>query len=348
MKSIGLDVHSSSITATVMDKKGKIIDNCTLGVSEKLITDYISSIKGKKQLVLEEGTMAQWMANILQNKVDKLVVCDPRRNALIYKGKSNDDIDSRDLAELLRLDALKSINHPLSTDRQEFRELINQWVKIQRDKTRAKLRLKAKFRMNGIQCTGSKIYNQKKKDIWVKKLPNKNITPVCVQMFWDQISLFESHEEVLYEKIKVMAKKFSEIKEFLKERGVGLITAATFSASIFTPWRFKKKSQLVTYCGFGLIVNDTGKKLNKNDEKRRQKKVLKRLNKECNRNLKSKLKSAAQCAVHQCNDGPLKEKYLKLRSRGLDGNSAMLTVSRELTIKLWGIWKRIERETNKK
>ena len=46
--------------------------------------------------------MATWLHDLLKPHVSRLVVCDPRKNALMRDGNQNDRVDARNLAELLR------------------------------------------------------------------------------------------------------------------------------------------------------------------------------------------------------------------------------------------------------
>ena len=50
----------------------------------------------------EECASAAWLLDLLKPHVAKLVVCDPRKNALLKAGNKNDRIDARNLADLLR------------------------------------------------------------------------------------------------------------------------------------------------------------------------------------------------------------------------------------------------------
>ena len=52
-------------------------------------------------MTFEEGTWAAWLYDLLKPHVDKLVVCNPRKNALLKDGNKSDRIDARKLAELL-------------------------------------------------------------------------------------------------------------------------------------------------------------------------------------------------------------------------------------------------------
>ena len=53
-------------------------------------------------MTFEEGTSAAWLHDLLKPHVNNLVVCDPRKKALLKDGSKSDRIDARELAELLR------------------------------------------------------------------------------------------------------------------------------------------------------------------------------------------------------------------------------------------------------
>ena len=62
-------------------------------------------------MTFEEGTSAAWLHDLLKPHVSHLVVCDPRKNALLKDGSKSDRIDARKLAELLRGQQLKPVYH---------------------------------------------------------------------------------------------------------------------------------------------------------------------------------------------------------------------------------------------
>jgi transposase len=51
---------------------------------------------------IEEGTWAAWLYDLLKPHASEVVVCNPRKNALLKDGSKSDRIDARKLAELLR------------------------------------------------------------------------------------------------------------------------------------------------------------------------------------------------------------------------------------------------------
>ena len=61
------------------------------------------------RLTFEEGTWAAWLYDLLKPHVSEVVVCNPRKNALLKEGNKSDWIDARKLAELLRGNHLKPV-----------------------------------------------------------------------------------------------------------------------------------------------------------------------------------------------------------------------------------------------
>jgi hypothetical protein len=62
-------------------------------------------------VTFEEGTWAAWLYDLLKPHVANVVVCNPRKNALLKHGNKSDKIDARKLANLLRLNELEPVYH---------------------------------------------------------------------------------------------------------------------------------------------------------------------------------------------------------------------------------------------
>ena len=101
-KYIGLDVHQATISATVMDSTGKLVMESILETKVATILQFLRGLRGSVHVTFEEGTCAGWLHDLLKPHVTQVLVCDPRKNALLKVGNKNDRIDSRKLAELLR------------------------------------------------------------------------------------------------------------------------------------------------------------------------------------------------------------------------------------------------------
>src|SRR5271167_2199069 len=109
-KYIGLDVHQATISATVLDAEGKLVMEAILETKAETVLQFIHGLRGSLHVTFEEGTSAAWYT-LLKPHVTRVLVCDPRKNALLKVGNKNDRIDARKLANLLRSGLLSAVYH---------------------------------------------------------------------------------------------------------------------------------------------------------------------------------------------------------------------------------------------
>ena len=100
-KYIGLDVHQATIVVAVMDSTGKLVMESILETKAATILQFFAGLRGTLSVTFEEGTWSAWLYDLLNPHVDQLVVCNPRKNALLKDGNKSDRIDARKLAELV-------------------------------------------------------------------------------------------------------------------------------------------------------------------------------------------------------------------------------------------------------
>jgi transposase len=96
-KYIGLDVHQATISVAVLDWDGKLIMESIIETKAETILQFFHGLRGSLQVTFEEGTCAAWLHDLLLAHVTKVLVCDPRKNALLKSGNKNDRIDARNL-----------------------------------------------------------------------------------------------------------------------------------------------------------------------------------------------------------------------------------------------------------
>ncbi len=85
-----------------------------------------------------------------------MLVCNPRRNALLKKGSKNDRVDAGKLTDLLRTGMLRPVYHGENGLR-TLRELAGSYQTIRKDLTRVMNRLKAVYGGWGIPCAGTQV-----------------------------------------------------------------------------------------------------------------------------------------------------------------------------------------------
>jgi len=102
IKYIGMDVHKETISIAVMNAERKLVMESIIETKASTILQFIQGLRGDLHVTFEEGTWAAWLYDLLKPHVTKLVVCDPRKNAVLKEGNKSDKIDARKLADLLR------------------------------------------------------------------------------------------------------------------------------------------------------------------------------------------------------------------------------------------------------
>jgi len=168
-KYIGLDVHQATISVAVMDASGKVVMESILETKAATLLEFFAGLRGTLSVTFEEGTWAAWLYDLLKPHVDKLVVCNPRQNALLKDGNKSDRIDARKLAELLRGNQLKPVYHG-ETGVRMLRELSRSYLTIVKDRSRVMNRLKAVYRSWAIPCAGRDVYSRRHRAQWLAKI----------------------------------------------------------------------------------------------------------------------------------------------------------------------------------
>src|ERR1700691_2967439 len=85
-KYIGMDVHKESISIAVRNGAGKIVMECVIETKASVILQFFDGLRGDLEVTFEEGASAAWLYDLLKPHVTKVVVCDPRKNALLKAG----------------------------------------------------------------------------------------------------------------------------------------------------------------------------------------------------------------------------------------------------------------------
>src|SRR5215467_14906294 len=82
-KYIGMDVHQASISIAVRDTAGKLVMESLIETKAATILEFFQGLKGTLCVAFEEGTSAAWLYDLIKPHVANVIVCDPRKNALL-------------------------------------------------------------------------------------------------------------------------------------------------------------------------------------------------------------------------------------------------------------------------
>ena len=111
IKYIGMDVHKEAVVIAVLNGSGKLVMESIVETKASSILQFLHGLRGELHVTWEEGTWAAWLYDLLQPQVQEVVVCNPRRNALLKEGSKSDKVDARKLADLLRTGMLRPVYH---------------------------------------------------------------------------------------------------------------------------------------------------------------------------------------------------------------------------------------------
>src|SRR6202171_4931343 len=338
VKYIGMDVHKESISIAVRNGAGKIVMECVIETKANMILQCIDGLRGDVHLTFEEGTWAAWLYDLLKPHVTKVVVCDPRRNALLQEGNQNDRVDARKLAELLHNNQLRSVyhgDHGLRT----LKELVRSYLTITQDLSRVMTRVKAIYRSWAIPCTGKQVYAPRHRAEWLAKINEPGVRRRA-EFYYQQLDALRTVRQQVRRDLFAESQKHQAWKRLCQIPSIGPIRAAVLLGVLQTPHRFRTKRQLWTYSGFGIETQSSADHLSVNGQLQRVKKPssIRGLNRTCNHDLKNLFKGAA--IVASSKPGPFQEFYTALLSKGLRPEMARLTLARKIATIVLIVWKR--------
>lgn len=339
-KYIGLDVHQATISVAVMDSTGKVVMESILETKAATILEFFAGLRGTLSVTFEEGTWAAWLYDLLKPRVANLVVCNPRKIALLKDGNKSDRIDARKLAESLRTNQLKPVYHGENGVRM-LRELSRSYLTIVKDLSRVMNRLKAVYRSWALPCAGRDVYYARHRAEWLGKLQEAGVRRRAEQLY-QQLDMLQHLRQQTRRELIAESRKHAITAKLRQIPYMGPIRSALAVALIQTPDRFRTKRQLWAYSGLALETRTSGEYRYVDGQVRRSKKqvCVRGLNKDHNHHLKDLFKGAATMA--SVRPGPLQEFYQAALAKGTKPTMARLTLARKIAAITLTLWKKGE------
>lgn len=333
-KYVGMDVHQAMTVATVRAEGGRVLARSVLETNEGSIAEFFAGMRGTIHVAFEEGTQAQWLYDLLEPVVDRVVVCNRRGEK--RQGNKDDRVDADELAERLRRGGLRAVYHG-NQGRADLKELTRAYRNLVEDGTRVMLRLKALYRARAISTKGTGVYRPKDRGEWFAKLPERG-----ARVRAEALSLQLDAIRALHKKTK--AAMIAEAKrdpawDVLKSVPyLGPVRVAQLLAILGTPWRFRTKRNLWAYAGLAVVTHSSSDYEMFDGRPRRKKRrpQTRGLSRNYNRAIKDVFKGAATAATAR--PGPLQDFYLAMLERGMREELARVTLTRKvaaLTLRLW-------------
>jgi len=339
-KYIGMDVHQATISVAVLDAQGKTIMESILETKASTLLEFLGGLRRTLNVTFEEGTWAAWLYDLLKPHVAKVLVCNPRKNALLKHGSKSDKIDAQKLANLLRLNDLKPVYHG-ETGVRMLRELARSYLAIVKDLTRVMSRVKAVYRSWGIPCGGRDVYYTRHRKQWLDKIQEPGVRRRAERLY-QQLDMLQHLRQQARRELLAESRKHTITAKLRQIPSLGPIRSALAVALIQTPNRFRTKRQLWTYSGLGLETRDSGEYHYVKGQVRRRKKqkFIRGLNRDYNHDLKGLFKGAALRATML--PGPFQDFYQRSLAKGIKPTMVRLTLARKIAAITLTVWKKGE------
>jgi transposase len=330
---IGADVHCNN-TELAIERRGQIIQRHSIPTDIRSISQVLDGLGGKKHLTFEEGPMAGWLYRNLREKVDGLIVSDPRRNRLIAAGSDdkNDRIDAGKLAVLLRGGFLNPVYHSDDESRVELKRWVALYHSRVQEATRQINRLRAEARMYGLKLPAAALRDEAERKRWLSSLTNQDMAK-RLALLWLGLDTARIQAKTSKQRMMKLAKVYPVIRYWSELPGIGGVRSVTFFAYLDTPYRFKTKTKLWKYCGVGLVRETSGR-----DNRGREKPGKLKLNWYCNKRLKNVIVGTAMSAIRQ-KDNEFRRFYERMIQDGMLPSNARHAVARKILTVMWGMWK---------
>lgn len=327
-KYIAFDVDCAFTEATALGSRGQLVSQSRVRTTIPDLVAVVEAVPRPRWLTFEEGPMAGWLYRHLVNRVDKLVVCEPRRNHLIAKDSDKDDaIDSQKLAHLLRGGYLKPVHQKNSWEGAIFKQFVGSYHDSVRDRVRMSNLILAQLRRFGVFSSEREMADADNRKALLAQLPRNRLLRESLELHWLTYDTHVEQVQTMRAWLERESRREPMIRRFVEVPGLRWIRAATFFAYIDTPWRFHSKQVLWKYAGIGLERRHSGAGA-----------MQVRVAQYANRRLRDVLLGAAKTAT-RTNDNPFYDQYQHWKEQGISARNGTRNVARSLAATLWGMWK---------
>jgi len=255
---IGLDVHKETTTYAVRDRLGNVVaEGETATIYEELypkLKPYLSS----SQIGLESTSYYYCLyQRFLKNGYPVKVANTVQMRGLINK---NDKLDSRHLAELLRLGNYPTAYVPDEMI-QKLRNLVHMRHNLMEEKTRCNVRIQMLLDRNGVAMPPYKAFCKKWKSSLNTYLGSGNVSP-DFRYAYDHYMFLDWKEKQLEQEIMGYVKtNWSKEYELLQTiDGFGPILSCYLISEICPIARFMSKRKLRRYAGVVPVFHESAGK----------------------------------------------------------------------------------------
>ena len=335
-KYVGLDAHKATCVIVVLDASGALLQQTVVPTGAAALREFVSGLKGRVRVAVEEGTHAAWLFDLLSPLVADVLVADPRRLPSRKGRNKTDKADALLLARLLRSGDLRAVYHGEHGTR-TLKQLGRHYAALVDDCTSVMNRIKAVYRSRAISCAGRGIYGQAARQPWLEKLDNEG-ERFRVAGLLAQLDALRELRKKAQKAMVEEARRQAAFTRLVSVPGLGPVRTAQLIALLDTPHRFRTKRNLWAYAGLAVTQHESGQYEVEGGQVRRVRERVRTrgLNKNGNRRVKELFKSAAATA---CWRGSMKAWFDERVAGGMRQELAQVSLARKIAAVALAVWK---------
>jgi transposase len=247
---VGLDVHQSRSSLTILDENGQEVKFREIRGNWQKVIAWIEEIPQPFSICFEASCGYGYLYDQLSKKASHVVVGHPGQLRLIFLAKKKHDrIDSRKLAKLLYLDVVPTVHVPPAEVR-AWRSLINFRQKMVNSSVMAKNQARALLRGLGISPPkGAKWLWTKAGQKWLDDQRLGAGLDIQKQLLIEQLIDLHRRMGTLEEELAKRSDHHPGVELLMTIPGIGIRTAEAFMAWVDNPVRFSRVQQIGSYVG---------------------------------------------------------------------------------------------------
>lgn len=332
---MGLDQHKKYSYCTVKTKEGKEIFRGKIDSTTEGIEEFLGLFEDDLTVALEAGPSWYWVYDLLEKKVAKVELVNPKACKVIASARlKNDKMDSNTLTDLLRGDLLPTCYIP-SQEERYFREIVRQRAFLSRIRTRVKNRIHSILAKLGITHEFSDLFG---------KAGRKFLEELCFSLSFPYQDQLESLLPILDSLQGQIAKITAKINSCCRKNpcasaierkipGVGYYTGLLIVSEIGDVRRFRNAKKLFSYAGIIPSERSSGERIRRGP-----------ITKQGSSWLRWALTEAAQ-KQEMAKDSPFAEDYRRIKEKK-GKQVAKIAVARKILKAIYEILKELRVQTD--
>ena len=247
---IGFDVHKKTVSYCVKTADGTIVEEGKLQATHDALRKWAEKRREPWRDAMEATIFSGWIYDTLKPYAAELQMGHPAMmKAIGASKKKNDKLDARKTCDLLRCNLLP-VCYVAPTETRELRRLLRYRNLVVEQAVRMKNKMSGLLMEVGAEYNKQQLHGKK---YFTELLDSVEEVPESVKdllrLSRGALEMFETTQRQLLVRLQkdpLLTRRVNLLKSI---RGVGEVTALTWSLEVGDPRRFSSVAHAVSYCG---------------------------------------------------------------------------------------------------